>query len=72
MTTSEKVEAIRKRVHDRMFAAQEAATEEYDSNGATNEYDTLQEEANWLATILADLDAAFWPDRPILQHLEID
>ncbi len=61
---------IRKRVHDRMFAAQSSADEEYESNGATNEYDVLQEDANWLATLLADIDAAFAPDEPIDSSLK--
>lgn len=66
---STELKPIRKRVHDRMFAAQEAATEEYDANGATNEYDLLQEEANWLAVLLADIDAVLAPSAPIDRNL---
>lgn len=53
------IAAIRKRIHDRMFAAQEAADYEFEANGATNESDLMQEEANWLATLLAQFDAVF-------------
>lgn len=65
------IRAIRKRVHDRMFAAQEAATAEREANGITGEHDVLQEEANWLATLLADIDATFSPDQPVDRNLTL-
>ena len=58
---NDKWKAIRKRVHDRMMRAQAAARATRDAWTAED----LDAEAYWLATLLADIDAAERPDAPI-------
>lgn len=65
------IAAIRKKLHDRMFACQQAADEELEANGATGEYGILQEEAKWLSTLLADVDAAFAPNAAVTRELQL-
>lgn len=63
------IKALRKRIHDRMFAAQEAADEELEANGATGEHGIYQEEAVWLAGLLADFDQTFAPTAAIDRNI---
>lgn len=48
---------VRKKVHDRMFACQDAADEEREANGETRVWQTLREEAQWLNALLVEIDA---------------
>ena len=47
---------IRKKIHDRAFACDEAADEELQANGKTDIWQTLREEAQWLHALLIDID----------------
>lgn len=49
-------DTIRKKVHDRMFACQDAATDERDANGETEVWQALREEAEWLNALLVEID----------------
>ena len=67
------IAALRKRIHDRMFAAQEAADQELEG-GNDSEHGILQDEAVWLATLLADFDEAVHPNDGVngkLEHVKL-
>lgn len=68
---SDKLAALRKRIHDRMFAMQEATDDEMEMNGETSHYDLFAEEAAWLSKTLADLDEALNQSAPVDTKLNL-
>lgn len=61
----EKIRSVRERVRQRMLAAeQHAAENDLDS-------DIFQDDACWLATILADIDDAMFPNMPTSANLSL-